>query len=118
MIPISETVLASRHTWGLEHEPYSEEHFEFCIAFARYVAENYVSGVLEFSVADQAMNELYAYSYHDADRGMPELAWEIFHAFDEGEYRHAGDAPDVEPIEKYTRPQIIEILQSIGRVNV
>ena len=39
-----------------------------------------------------------------------DLAWGIYLAFDEGEYRHQGDASDINPEEKYTHPMLFEIL--------
>ena len=115
--PYADIVVASRHSWGLSGEPYSAEHFRFCDAFALHVAKAYMAGELGFEVADRAMNELYSYSYYDADRGMPEIAWAIFNAFDSGEFCHRGDSPDVDPELKYTRAQLAQVLDSICRVN-
>jgi hypothetical protein len=56
------------------------------------------------------MNELYGYSYLDVVRGMPPFAWEVFNAFDAGEYHHSGDTPDSDPEELYTKPRIREVL--------
>ena len=92
-----------RQSWGVAFRAYSEEHFAFCAAFASLVAKQYLSGAMIFEIADRAMNELYAYSYVDEDRGMPEFAWKVFTAFDEGEYQHSGDLADVDPEQKYTR---------------
>ncbi len=92
-----------RQSWGVALPAYSEEHFAFCAAFASLVANKYLSGAMLFEIADKAMNELYAHSYVDKDRGMPEFAWKVFTAFDEGEYHHSGDLADVNPEQKYTR---------------
>ncbi len=45
-----------------------------------------------------------------ADEGRPALFWKIFLAFDEGEYRHRNDEPEADPVERYTRPMLTEIL--------
>jgi hypothetical protein len=116
-ISYADLVVASRHSWGLAGEPYSAQHFIFCDAFALHVAKAYMAGELGFEVADRAMNELYSFSYYDDDRGMPEVAWAVFEAFDSGAFIHDGDSPDVDQELKYTRPQLAHILDSICRVN-
>jgi hypothetical protein len=46
-------------------------------------------------------------------RVASEVAWSIFLAFDAGEFIPPSDPPDTDPIEKYTRPQLLEVLQAI-----
>jgi hypothetical protein len=41
---------------------------------------------------------------------LPSYAADVYHAFDEGEYRHESDGTDVDPEEKYTRPAIQSIV--------
>jgi hypothetical protein len=43
---------------------------------------------------------------------MPLLAREIYEAFDAGEYTHQNDRPNEDPVEKYTRPRIKDILET------
>lgn len=42
----------------------------------------------------------------------PELAYSIYLAFDEGEYHHDGDDINLDTPDKYTKPIILEILES------
>lgn len=88
-------------------------HTEFCLAFAKRVASQYLAGDLPFGHANTAMNWLYAFSYvtETAPEEMPELARKIFEAFDAGEFHHPHDPPDVDPELKYTRPEIKELVE-------
>ena len=89
-------------------------HSELCLAFSTRVASGYLDGRLSFEAADRAMNTLFAFSYVDKDRGMPDLAWQIFNAFDEGEFRHRTDSPDTDSETKHTKPRIAEIVASLS----
>jgi hypothetical protein len=40
------------------------------------------------------------------------LFWEVYIAFDAGEFVHPGDDRSVDPVEKYTRPLIDETWRS------
>lgn len=82
----------------------------FCDAFCRRAVHEYAAGRLSFVAANRAVNRLYAFSYVIEDRGMPGDAWDVYLAFDAGEYRHAGDTGEVDPKIKYTRPAIREII--------
>jgi len=88
----------------------------FCDEFSHYVAVCYLSGTLTFEVADRAMNELFSHSYADEDRGMPSFAWQVFNAFDQGEFHHQDDPPDVDPELKYTKPILIEAFEQHSSV--
>ena len=66
---------------------------ELCDAFAREAAHKFLSGALEWEKADAAMNHLYALAYGSGDFCLPEFAWSVFLAFDEGEYIHTGEDP-------------------------
>ena len=57
--------------------------------FARTVATRYLQGDYSYERADMAMNQLYGFAYMANDLGFSEFAWEVFYAFDEGEYVHA-----------------------------
>jgi hypothetical protein len=89
-------------------------HDEFCRAFAQRVAAQYFAGAINFRIANAAMNRLFEYCYGDVDRGMPAIAHGVYDAFDAGEYRHAGDAPDVDPELRYTRPRVAAILAAMS----
>lgn len=85
---------------------------EFLNEFSRTVAFDYYLKKRNYEDCDIAMNGIFAclidFSlFHD----MLEPAYSIFLAFDDGEYRRSKDAVSVDPGEKYTRPQIINILK-------
>lgn len=105
-LPIAECeVDAIRRQTGWSRE-------RFCDEFSRRVAQGYATGCLCFTVADAAMNRLYAFSYGNSRGMLPAYSWDVYQAFDDGEYRHYGDPEDVDPELKYTRPQILALLDS------
>ena len=80
-------------------------------AIAQDVAHRYMIGSLTYNLGDAAMNHLFAYG---SRRGMlPEIMESVFLAFDEGEYVHSGDSPEITP-DTRTRPKIAEILAKLG----
>ena len=42
-----------------------------------------------------------------------EVALECYEAFDSGEYYHDGDERSIDPVEKYTKPKIENLLKRI-----
>lgn len=105
--------------------PTSEEMRSFCRAasltvddavnsIALAVARRYALGSIDYATGDKAMNCLYSYAFLQENR-LPSPMYEVYLAFDEGEYVHRGDSKDVEPEAKYTRPMIAKILQSHGK---
>ncbi len=88
-----------------------EPHAAFCDHFARHVGERYLACSLTYEVADRAMNGLYVYCYHlDVDRGMPDYAFRMFNAFEEGEYVHDGDTPETIQHERYVKPLVVGLV--------
>lgn len=77
--------------------------------FARTVATRYLRGQCSFGFADMAMNQLFGFAHAETGPGLSEFAWQVFGAFDEGEYVHQGESPD-EQGEARTR----KILGGIG----
>jgi len=78
------------------------------------VARRYQSQSLTYEEADYAANLIWSAMVQDCvDRedqgGFAQPAYDIYEAFDAGEYDH-GDGDD--PIEKYTKPRIKEILEN------
>jgi hypothetical protein len=76
------------------------------------LANRFQKGTLSYQDADWAMNCVWNFMIKDAmEQGegfsLAQPAFEIYEAFDEGEYDHR-DGSD--PVEKYTKPQIKEIL--------
>jgi len=87
---------------------------DFCNEFALSIANGFNNGQLTYEFCDDAMNYLFGFMTHPpvfgADKDMPEPAFTIYEAFDAGEFTRPGDAPDVDPVEKYTKPLIKEVL--------
>jgi len=88
---------------------------DFCDAFSERVANEYAAGRISFDTADAAMNRLFAFAYLGDEDFLPPFSREVFEAFDDGEYRHSDDPPDTDPVQKYTRPQILEIVSRGSR---
>ncbi|MFZ5637768.1 MAG: hypothetical protein ACOY82_14400 [Pseudomonadota bacterium] len=84
---------------------------------AIYVATRYASGQMDFDEADKIMNVAWSICvskefWEEYDRIVPEVTYEVYEAFDAGEYYHSGDGPDVDPEVKYTKPMIAAFLAS------
>ncbi len=81
---------------------------------AQALATGFHSGDLTFEFCDAVVNGLYAVLIEGLSREpqqpWPDLFYQVFVAFDEGEYRHKADAADVDPIAKYTKPMIGSIV--------
>jgi len=67
---------------------------DVCDAFAKRVAHGFLRGEYSYAAADSAMNALFGFAYPEAGIGLPRLARQVYEAFDEGEYVHAGDPVD------------------------
>jgi hypothetical protein len=80
--------------------------------FARTVATDYLRGGYSFGFADMAMNQLRSFAHTDTDIGFSEFTWEVFTAFDEGEYIRDGVSID-EQGEALTR----KLLGGIGSLS-
>jgi len=63
--------------------------------FATMVAKRYLSGELSFELGDVAMTELFSCAVPLGGPNLSPLAWQVYIAFDEGEYHHAA-----EPVEQ------------------
>jgi hypothetical protein len=77
------------------------------------LAQTYATGKVSFDAADNLANILFAFA---AQRdSIPDLMMSIFLAFDAGEF-YPDDIRSPSPEERFTRPQINEILRK--HVNV
>lgn len=80
-----------------------------------HVARAFVDGALPFERGDFIMNSVFgtlcASDFPSDYLDMPDLTYEVYLAFDSGEYRRPEDAPDVDPVEKYTRPMLLRLLE-------
>ena len=80
---------------------------------ALIIAKRFYANTMPYDAADSAMNAIYGMMIEDAAQYgdgfvLPEPAFSIYIAFDEGEYDH-GNGED--PVEKYTKPRIAEIVK-------
>ena len=79
--------------------------------FSLSIAQRYLDGDASYEHCDTVMNNLNNVLLFGTDgRVSSDIAWDVFLAFDAGEYHHSSDNKKVDPEEKYTRPFIIEIL--------
>jgi hypothetical protein len=78
-------------------------------ALALRLAFGFHNDSFDFGFCDQVVNDLHAViSVQNEDR--PELFWNVFLAFDAGEFYPNRDR-SVDPVEAFTRPQIAEIVR-------
>ena len=77
-----------------------------------HVARSYERTTLTFEDADRIMNGLWGLLFQQPIENIviPEITQDIFEAFDQGEYHHAGDSDDIDPEAKYTRPLVAAAL--------
>jgi hypothetical protein len=69
-----------------------------CDEFALEIAQGFMRGEYSWEFGDAAMNRLYSCAYGSADFGLPDFAFQVYEAFDEGEYRHLNQpGPDGPP---------------------
>ncbi|WP_434212479.1 hypothetical protein [[Pseudomonas] boreopolis] len=73
---------------------------------AWYVANEFAAGRLTFEDGDAAMNWIFGM----AQFALPELAFEVFSAFDDGEFERPEIPDGNDPVSLYTRPHIAEII--------
>jgi len=78
----------------------------FYDALAWYVANEFAANRLSFEDGDAAINWIFGL----AQFALPELAFEIFSAFDDGEFQRPEVPGGLDPVNLYTRPAIAEII--------
>ncbi|MBS1834648.1 MAG: hypothetical protein JST65_18160 [Acidobacteria bacterium] len=78
---------------------------------AAYLAQGFHRSELTFEFCDGIVNHLFDVIL-SANDTLPELFWKVYLAFDDGEYCHRDDG-DLNPVEKYTKPQIAALLEEI-----
>ncbi len=88
---------------------------EFVNELALALAKGYQDQRYDFEFSDGAANWLFGFMTEDIflssnNNTLPSPAYDVYLAFDEGEYHHQGDAEDIVAEEKYTKPRINEIL--------
>jgi hypothetical protein len=77
---------------------------------AIYLARGFHNSALTFDFCDAIVNDIHGV-ITSADEDRPALFWEIYLAFDEGEYYH-NEMRDEDPVEEYTRPLISRIVET------
>lgn len=78
---------------------------------ALYLARGFHRSELDFEFCDAVVNDIHAIITL-ADDIRPDLFWEIYLAFDGGEYYHSNKRED-DPAEVYTRPLIARAIEKL-----
>ena len=76
---------------------------------ALHLAHDYDQRKLPFGFCDVVINDLFGLSVSGEPYGVPELFWEVFEAFDAGEFHRQPDKSD-DPETDFTRPMIAEFV--------
>jgi len=79
---------------------------------ALFWAGGFHIGELPFDFCDRIVNDIHGVITF-ADEFRPEIYWETYLAFDEGESYHSNN-PEEDPVELYTKPQIARIIAKHG----
>ena len=79
---------------------------------AVYLAAGFHRSELDFEFCDAVVNDIHAI-ITSSDDIRPDLFWEIYLAFDEGEYYHANKREE-DPVEVYTRPLIARVIEKLS----
>ncbi|HTR55620.1 MAG TPA: hypothetical protein VMJ10_33315 [Kofleriaceae bacterium] len=79
----------------------------FCDAYARRVAERYLAGDLSWTDGDVAINEIFALMTQECGNSTPDYAWDVYLAFDGGEWVQPGKPGG----DEYTRPRILALVE-------
>jgi hypothetical protein len=80
---------------------------------AKYLALGFNSSELSFEFCDAVVNDLFG-PVTNTSRPRPQVFWDVYSAFDEGEYYH-GNNRDEDPVSVYARPMIARLLEDIGK---
>ena len=78
-------------------------------ALALAVARAYHAGRLSYTICDEVMNDLYWIVISGRPMRLPPLLYEVFEAFDAGEFHRRRDKTD-DPVAEHTDPWIAEIV--------
>ena len=76
---------------------------------ALFLARGYQNSQLSFEFCDAVVNDFFSVITFTQE-AKPALFWNVYLAFDEGEYRHENDDAEIDSAEKYTRPMLAEIV--------
>jgi len=81
---------------------------DLCDELSRTVAIRFVQGHCSFALADAVMNNLSGFAHVVLGTGLPDLSWSVYLAFDDGEYLHEEDPPELQG-EGRTRVRLADI---------
>jgi hypothetical protein len=93
---------------------------EVCDAVAKVLASGFADRTLTFEFCDRLINDAFAWitdglAHGRSDlTGYPDFFWRVYLAFEEGEFVHRGDSPEVDSAEKYARPAIAEVIRDLS----
>jgi hypothetical protein len=79
---------------------------------AKRLALGYNSSDLSFDFCNMVVNDL-AGPVTNTSGPRPHIFWEVYSAFDEGEYYHGNNRGE-DPVEAYTCPMIARIVETMG----
>lgn len=78
------------------------------------VAEGYLQGSLLYDFCDGVMNGIInAVVEVGMTNDMPQPAFSLYQAFDQGEWFRSNDPPETDPSKKYTKPMVEEIMRTL-----
>ncbi|WP_285353281.1 hypothetical protein [Pseudomonas sp. ME-P-057] len=78
------------------------------------VAEAYLQGYLLYDFCDGVMNGIItAVVEVGMTNDMPQPAFSLCQAFDQGEWFRSNDPPETDPGDKYTKPVVEEIMRTL-----
>lgn len=80
---------------------------------ARCLAFGFNSSEFSFEFCDAVVNDL-SIAVTNTTGPKPQIFWEVYSAFDEGEYYHNGNR-DENPVDTYTRLMIARIVEDVSR---
>ena len=79
---------------------------------AVHLARGFHARELDFEFCDAILNDIFGVITSANDEKLPDLFYQIYCAFDEGEYYHRDNRQE-DPVETYTRPQIARIVEKL-----
>jgi hypothetical protein len=92
---------------GLGSSPDPEVVKAFCDAFAEHLVQQYFSNSITWQDADAVANHYYSLMIQHCGTRMPDYAWDVYLAFDEGEMDSRGDS--------FTRDRLNAVQGKYGR---
>ena len=115
LIELSKESLSGNQIADIFNNP-TEYPTEIIEKLSLETALRYWNGKMDYLAGDFVMNNIYSFwignEYYFKNYGFSDAAWECFEAFDAGEYKRKEDEPNIDPIEKYTKPQIEDLLKN------